>query len=52
MCISYWVPLELSQLYVIILFPFLHAKDLRTSLLIIQTHIFLLSFTYGVHTQG
>ena len=39
----------LFQLQTIILFSFLRAKDLRTSLLTMRTRIF---FTYGVHTQG
>ena len=33
-------------------FPFLRANDLRLSLLIMRTHRFLLSCTWGVHTQG
>ena len=35
-----------------ILFPFLCANDLRLSLLNIRARSFLLSCTYGVHTQG
>ena len=49
--VELYVILELFQLQMIISFPFLRAKDLRTSLLITRTRIFLLSCMKRVHTQ-
>ena len=48
---SSFIP-ESFQLQMVLSFPFLRVNDLRLSLLITRTRIFLLSCTQGVHTQG
>ena len=49
---SYLHVVDSFQLQMVFSFPFLCANDLRLSLLNIRARSFLLSCTYGVHTQG
>ena len=49
--LPWWIS-ESFQLQMGFSFPFLHANNLRSSLLIMRARSFLLSCMQGVHTQG